>query len=158
MKKTFTQPFDHSNYTTAYLLVEIENNTFLQLLYRDELGLSYFSVLDIELDKSVEQNVQLAKYLYSNGISLNYYRELIHETKLAYSFIDNTPGYVTDEICLYIHGDRIKDSIEISEKETLLVSLDEMLDNLKVSPHQPRAVALAIARLINERQIVNTNT
>jgi hypothetical protein len=147
MKKNFEQSLDHSG-CTIYFLIEVGYNRFIHFGFQDELGLAYYNSLKLEVDESKHYSTQIAKHLYENGLSLDRYRELAWETKVNFSFVDNTPGYTRDEVCLYVYADQIDDS---KGKHTL-TTLDEMIDTYIEAPDMPHVVKSGIAQILNERE------
>lgn len=154
MKKNFSQPLDPKP-TVIHFLIEMGRDAFVHFDDPDKSDIDYYNGLSLEIDASKDRTSQLVEFLYENGFSLNNYRELVHETKVGFSFIGNTPGYTQDEICLHVHADQINEP-EYKDKTSHL-TLEETLDRFEKSPDLRRVVALSLAQLFNERETVNAH-
>lgn len=146
MKKSFSQPFKYARFTTAYLLIETREG-FFQYLRHDEPYVGFYDVLILKLDETEEPDVRLAKFLHENGFSLTRYRELVRETSVAFSFIDDTPGSTADEACFHVCTDRTNKPLD---GDIRFVSLSGLLDDSSGSTNMVR---LGVAQLLNERNI-----
>jgi len=151
MKNNFTQPFIKSSHVSVYILAEVDDNQFIQFIEEDELGAKYANALSTELDLKQDIALQLAKYLHENGLELTKFRELVRETSLDFSLLDETPGNKTDEICFHVHADHTDRPTSYENKQTVFVSLDEMLHNFQESVGYSSVIELGIAQLILER-------
>lgn len=152
MKKDFTQSLEHR--TCIYFLVEAEDNKFLQFTYDDEEGVICTTTLELEgVDEAKDLTLEIAKFLYDNGLALVHYRELVREVSLSHSFIDDTPGVATTIICIYVRAERTDRPVKGEGRITEWHSLDETLDNFESSLSCPHVVLNGVAMLYNERGI-----
>ena len=152
MKKNFTQPFVASPQTIAYLLVEVENDTFLQFTTQDGLGASYATTLSVELDNSKDASLQLAEFLHINGLELVKHRELLRETHVDFSYVDNTPGESQDTICLHITAERTSREIHApAEALVCFLPLELFLKNLRTTGMPTGILEICAGKLLLER-------
>lgn len=147
MKKNFSQQFRHTKPRLAYLLVELEPGKFVHQSFRDELELEYFNPFQLEIDKSQDEALQIAKFLYNYGLSLNSYREVARQTDVSFGLIDDTPGTKREIVCLHIKADRTV-SFNSEFKVSTLVNL---FVDFRDTPDMPPIVKLGIAQIFNER-------
>lgn len=147
MKKNFSQPFARKP-AIIHLLVEVSKNTFINFNHTDELGLEYYNSLSFQADESQDFVNQLAKFLFEQGLSINSYRELTREVSVGFSFIDESPGYVFDSICLYVQADR---TVKFNNDKITSLTLSDTIDRFENAPDIPSVVKLGLAQLYNER-------
>lgn len=98
MKKDFTQPFKQLENTILILPVvlndhqePLQKKVVLQKMDRTFEGASYAS-MNFEIGAVSDLTLEIAKYLFSKGLLLNRLVKLTEDTRVNYSFIDNTEG------------------------------------------------------------------
>lgn len=126
MRVDFTQSFT-SKASSIYLIIEDVQTE--QILYfsspedTNEYGQGEAAqTISIDLTHGESIAELLSKELYHRGLILNSFREICRETKVFFSFVDNTPGTKQDLICLHVKVDITKkaDDYELAPLEELL--------------------------------------
>ncbi len=157
MKTDFSQRFDRLN-TIAYLIIEVGASSQFVLLASHADAEEYGEVdavrtLDLELEGKDTVTMQVARYLASEGFMLNNLRQLVCETRVEFSFIDDRPGSERDVVALHVRVD-ITERTPFEKGEARLVSLEEYADYLGGLLFSTRVLGVGIARLVSERNIV----
>lgn len=150
MKKDFSQEFDREA-TLAFLVIEIGDSGRFLLFATPEALEEYgeadaVTTLSLDLKGGRSPARQIALCLASNGLMLNCFREIARETRLSFSFIDDTPGVESDAIVLHVQVD-VTDDLQNSRK----VSLSEYAKNLDGLGLGSAILGVGIARLLSER-------
>lgn len=151
MKKDFSQEFDRKA-TLAFLVIEIGDSGRFLLFATPEALEEYgeadaVTTLSLDLKGGGSLARQIALCLASNGLMLNRFREITRETRLSFSFMDDTPGVESDAIVLHAQVD-VTDDLQNSRT----VSLSEYARNLEGIGLGSSVVSVAVARLLSERQ------
>jgi hypothetical protein len=153
MKRDFSQPF-RTRPAYAYLLVETAPGMFLQFANSEDPTLTYYTVLLTEVDDAINPSLHLVRFLHENGLALEEFREVARENRVTYSFIDDTPGTVETDICLYIRATRTAQWVDKDNEEALFVPLETLLENFFASPAVIPVVSRGAAHLIVERYLL----
>lgn len=162
MKKNFTQPFT-SEPTTAFIFMQdnVSGNVLLLYTYdNDEENGGYYeeeacSLPYLDLDERSNVAQQLVKFVHSYGCSLSSFRELIRETDLAYSYVDDTPGTQRDTVCILARVDIGENSF--SNFAIAFLPLRKFADCLRESTMEDTVIDVALTRLLMENESVSGN-
>lgn len=154
MKKDFSQPLKKSG-TTAYLLMQdAVSDRFVMFASKDDIQ-EYGSAdanrtLSVTLDETQDMSQQLIKFLYSNGFALTTFREVVRQTNVVFSFVDDTPGDQHNEVAIHVQVDIVNKKL-FEQGEANLLSLNDYADDLMGTLFGNRIITLGIAKLLWER-------
>jgi len=162
MHKNFSQGFEkESKLSFATLIIRDLITRKLLVLTSNEQAIDesdFSATLNSEIDLDGDITLQLAKSLYESEITLSTYRELSRNNRVEFSFIDDTPGYVTSEVCYYIEADLPNlDKVTSSESgyDATLVTFDELVDKLTASPVSSYISIVGLSQLKNEFELLS---
>lgn len=107
----------------------------------------FYYVPCIELDESSDVALQLVRWLHSYGLALRSYRELVRQTIVHYSFVDDTSGTKEDIVCIHALVER---ATEFRSRRSVaqFASFEEIQEHLGSIP---LAVQRGMASLLAER-------
>lgn len=103
MKRDFSQPFTEN--TAVYCIIHTPKGYLIQYPLDDPHGSDFYSLVQFEYDRLEQLSQAVCRSLYRLGIVVNSFRELARKHALTYSFIDETPGLDTAQLCLFIDAD-----------------------------------------------------
>lgn len=157
MNTSFTQPFDTLKTTTAPLLIEVDADSFIQITSSDQLGAFYATSLSLELDVTKDTSLQLAQFLHAHSLELKSYRQLLKETAVEFSYIDDTPGINKQTICFHVVAEATSQPVVVpAEAAVEFVTLEGFLSNLRRTGIPVGLLETASAQLLAERQIIKS--
>lgn len=151
MLKDFSQPFSVKKSLVYTLIEENTSSKFFCFMAREDMedyGLSRgWSTLSFYSSPDKDFVNQLAAFLYKEGFSLNSFRELVRETQVSFSFVDNTLGELRDIICVRAKVDRIGKAT----KAVRLLTFEDFAKKLQISESASDTAKAGIAIIMNER-------
>lgn len=124
MKKDFTTPFEPSDHIKVSLLIESADKAesiFVLAGDPDEYGEYELYPPYVEVVTNNDPTLQIAKFLYENGLILNNLRLLLSDTEVQFSLVDETPGTTRQAICYHAIADLSKET----RKNLTLVTVEE---------------------------------
>ena len=147
MKKDFSQPFEVSDLIHVSLFVEVNDKSdsrFILIKSDDKLPVTEFLPLTTTIKINEEPVMQITRFLYENGLLLNNLRELVKDTSVEFTFVDDTPGRAETMVCYHAR-------VEIAEKNDNLayVSAAEFNKSIRESSFIDKAELAAANMLIN---------
>ncbi len=153
MNKNFTQDFQQPN-TLAHLLIEeATSGQFVVFAHKEDIeeyGAKDASrTLDLKLGEKSTIALQLTKLLMSRGFALNSFREVARETKVTFSFADDTPGITEDGVAIHVRVDII-DKEALEREGALLVPFGEYAQRMTATLFGDRLIDLGVAKLAAE--------
>lgn len=152
MKESLIQPFTKAQKNTAYLLIETEDELFLQLTELDDMDAFYADTLTIELEVTVDITSQLVKILHANGLELVKYRELLRETHVEYGYLDDEPGTCFDIVILHVTVECTNRDVPHTSDQTVeFVTLESYAQNLRDTGMPAGLLEASVSHLLLER-------
>jgi len=149
MKKDFSQPLRVSDELHYYLLIQNSvTGKFLIFRSKDPFEDGWANTLGVGISKDRQLGLELTNYLYGKGLVLNTYRELVSQSSITFSFVDETPGSEKTEVCMLVSVDVTADAqLENSNVRAEFVDLEEIAPIFSESPFFPAVFGLGVARL-----------
>lgn len=154
MKKNFTQPIEKSPEITVSLLIEAERDEFLLFTSEDELGAYYACPLTVTMRHDEDITLQLAKTLHENGLELVKYRELLRETCVNYSYLDDKAGDSRDVVIFHVTAERTNRAVPHASDQTVeFVTIEEYMHNLRATGIPAGLLEASASHLFLERSL-----
>ncbi len=152
MKKDFSQSLEDNDAIRHHLLIQDSiSEKFLLFLSTENYEDGWHRTLSVDVRVDKQFSLALAKYLYSEQLILLKYRELVSETTVRFSFLDDTPGSETTVKCLLARVDVVEGAkLDAENERVVFVELDEIIARLNEGPFMPTLVPEGIARLQSE--------
>jgi hypothetical protein len=155
MKTTFTQEF-RTEPAYVYILAQDDISKKYALLHPvDEWEEDFFGTLRFVLTDD-QLALQLVRFLDNLGLDVMNYRELARRTSVQYSFADNTPGTMSDNIRLHATvnaTNRLKKTVDGQMLDWF--TLAEIREAMTRSPFSMDVVTLGLTQLYVEDTVLD---
>ena len=162
MNKNFSQGFIKETVPSFASLIirDLITRKFLILTSNEQAvdESDFTTTLNSSVDLEGDIALQLAKSLYESKIMLNTYRELSRNNTVEFSLIDNTPGYVSSDVCYYVEADIPNVDGTVSPDsgyDASLVTFDELVNMLRVSPVSSYISIVGLSQLKNTVELLS---
>ncbi len=157
MKKDFIHDFDTDSVHAELIVRDSVSKKYLIYTSTEKHEEDFCRILRFDFDTGKQLSIQLAKFLYENNLVLNSFRKLAEETRVVFSFADDTPGVESTSLCFIAEVDVIEyGKLDQDHAKASFVSLRELLAKLEASPYFGIATDLGIALLISEDEILRS--
>lgn len=99
---------------------------------------------------------QIVRFLDSFGFDVVSFRELLRQTNLQYSFIDDTSGTASDSVCIHAIVNITNRAENVVDEQKLeWHTLTEVGEAMRRSPDDVPVVLLGLAQLLTEEMILD---
>lgn len=155
MLKDFSQEFEKESTSVGLLIEDARTGDIICIQTKDgieDFGKAYsYTTMSLELKAHTPFINQIAAELYKKGLSLISLRELVRNTSVSFSLVDNTPGNQKDMVWFYTTVDIVDK--DLSKNDLVKLPFKKAIDSLLVSELKGELLAAALSPLILEREL-----